>query len=90
MDNMNNQDSTDLELRNEIDLGNALEILKTKEEFDKVITQSYFRDKVDENVAKLCDVETRSKAFEELVAISHLMRHFLTIKNTADGSIDNL
>jgi hypothetical protein len=68
------------------DMWSSLERLKANKDFQRVVLDGYFKDKAINGVSMLAQDAViqnghRPAVMEELVAISHLEDHFITIEN---------
>jgi hypothetical protein len=94
---MNNLDEPQiLEVENQywVDMAASLERLHSNPDFLKVILIGYFQDKAINGVSLLAQdsvVESgrRSAVMEDLIAVSSLQDHFITIRNLGTVSVDD-
>ena len=86
MSNLDEQNIIEVENYYWVDMWNSLQVLQDNKHFQKVILQGYFIDKAVNGVSLLAQdavVENgkRSQVMEDLIAVSSLEDHFITIEN---------
>jgi hypothetical protein len=77
-----------------VDMAESLARLHDNPDFQKVVLKGYFTDKAVNSVSLLAKdsiVETgrRSAVMEDLIAVSSLQDHFITIRNLGTVSIED-
>jgi hypothetical protein len=77
-----------------VDMAESLERLHQNPDFQKVILQGYFTDKAVNGVSLLAkdsivEAGRRSEVMEDLIAVSSLQDHFITIRNLGTVSIED-
>lgn len=88
MNNLTAEETKILEVENKywVEMYEALERLEKNPDFQKVILDGYFKDKAINGVSLLAQDAIvrgghRTSVMEDLIAISSLEDHFMTIKN---------
>ncbi len=86
MNNLEEQKLIEVENKYWVDMWNDLQSLKTDPRFKRVILEGYFKDKAVNGVSLLAQHGIvagghRSAVMEDLIAISSLEDHFVTIEN---------
>jgi hypothetical protein len=90
MNNLNDQDILEVENKYWVDMWTSLERLQSNKDFQRVVLEGYFKDKAVNGVSLLAQDAIvsnghRSAVMEDLIAISSLQDHFISIENL--GSI---
>lgn len=91
MNNLNEKQIIAAENQYWVDMVESLERLHQNEDFKRVILQGYFQDKAINGVSMLAqdsvvDGGRRSAVMEDLIAVSSLQDHFITIRNLGASS----
>jgi hypothetical protein len=92
MNNLNDQDILEVENKYWVDMWVSLERLQSNKDFQRVILDGYFKDKAVNGVSLLAQDSIvtgghRTAVMEDLIAISSLQDHFISIENL--GSISS-
>ena len=85
---MNNPNNQNDELREQIELGKALDRLKKNDDFILVIKQSYINDVLMKKSQGMLDVNPvfRQEALEQIQSVNYLRKHLTDIEYIADGA----
>lgn len=86
MSNLEEQQILEVENQYWVDMWSALERLQENKDFQKVILDGYFKDRAINGVSLLAqdsivDSGRRSAVMEDLIGISSLQDHFITLEN---------
>jgi hypothetical protein len=94
MNNLDEQQIMEIENDYWVDMASSLERLNQNPDFQKVILQGYFTDKAVNGVSMLAQDSVvnsgnRPAVMEDLIGVSSLQDHFITIRNLGTVSIDD-
>jgi len=86
MSNLEDQQIVEIENRYWVDMWNSLERLQDNKDFQRVVLDGYFKDRAINGVSLLAQDSVvqsgrRTEVMEDLIAISSLQDHFITIEN---------
>jgi hypothetical protein len=94
MSNLNDQKILEVDNQYWVDMNTALDRLHDNKDFQYVILQGYFKDKAIDGVSLLAQdsvVESgrRAAVMEDLIGVSSLQDHFITIMNLGAAPLDD-